>query len=232
VNGRSRQFSRRPGVLAAAGLIVLLAVSGCGGDDEEPSTDASPVATTPEPQGGPTAPQSAAGDRSPAPDDVIQDRPGGPGGGATRPAGAGDAREIEETVKRYITALNEDDGKALCSLLAPGALQGVRLPERRPDCARSLRASIGHPPPDGAPRWLATRLVDADSVVLVRGGDGRLTGTVVHRFAGAREPSIEEDVIYLRRSGGEWLLAKPSATFHRAIGARDVPITALTPPAG
>jgi hypothetical protein len=201
---------------------------GCG-EDEEATTTQAPVATTPEPdQAG--GPPSAGVERPPAPDDVIGNRPGGPGGGATRPAGAGDARRIEGTVKRYIAALNADDGKALCSLFAPDALEGVRLPERRAGCAQTLRASIGHPPPSGAPRWLATRLVDADSVVLVRGGDGRLTGTVVHRFAGAREPSIEEDVIYLRRAGGDWLLAKPSATFYRAIGARDVPITALTPP--
>jgi hypothetical protein len=52
----------------------------------------------------------------------------------------------------------------------------------------------------------------------------------VHRFAAGREPSIEDDVVYLRRDDGRWLIVKPSASFYRAIGARDVPVTALTPP--
>jgi hypothetical protein len=224
-----RQPRRPLGALASGALAVVLASGACGGDGE---TTRQPAATTPEPapSAPPGGPPSADVERPPAPDDVIEERPGGPRGGGTRPPSAGDARRIEATVARYIAALNSDDGEALCSLLAPGALRGVKLPERRGGCAATLRASVGHPPPGGAPRWLGTKLVDADSVVLVRGGDGRLTGTVVHRFAGAREPSIEEDVIYLRRRGGRWLLAKPSATFHRAIGARDVPITALTPP--
>lgn len=220
---------------AIAALMTALVAVGCGGEDSETAarTDAERA------DRGATAPQSAGDKRPPAPDDAISDRPGGPGdpgpespssGGGTRPASASDERRIERTVRRYVATLNADDGRGLCRLLAPAALRGVKLPERRGSCAASLRASIGHPPPDGAPRWLGTRVVDADSVVLVRGGDGRFTGTVVHRFAGAREPSIEDDVVYLRRVGGDWRLAKPSASFYRAIGARDVPITALTPP--
>ncbi len=53
---------------------------------------------------------------------------------------------------------------------------------------------------------------------------------VVHRFRGEREPSIEDDLIYLRYTAGHWLVAKPSSTFYRAIGARDVPLRAITPP--
>ena len=64
----------------------------------------------------------------------------------------------------------------------------------------------------------------------IEGGLGRFTGTVVHSFAGPREPSIEDDVIYLRRRGGRWLIAKPSATFYRAVGYPDVPIAALKEP--
>jgi len=39
-------------------------------------------------------------------------------------------------------------------------------------------------------------------------------------------------VVYLRKVGGRWLIVKPSATFYRAIGAKDVPLIALTPPKG
>jgi hypothetical protein len=52
---------------------------------------------------------------------------------------------------------------------------------------------------------------------------------VIHRFRDRRQPSIEEDVIYLERRGTRWLLAKPSATFYRAVGYADPPLRALTP---
>jgi hypothetical protein len=205
------------------------------------TTTVGATAGTPQtsPQAGTsTAPQSAGDTRGPAPDDVIHDKPGGAGSGGVRPSSGGngerqptstDRRRIERTVKAYVAALNADDGAALCRLFAPGALKGVKLPVHRGSCAATLKASVGHRGDRGAPRWLSTRVVDADTVVIVRGGDGRFTGTVVHKLAG-REPSIEDDVVYLRKQGGTWLILKPSASFYRAIGARDVPVTALTPP--
>jgi hypothetical protein len=174
-----------------------------------------------------------------------RDRPGNTAGGLTTenagtppdtgadettPASEAERPLIEAAVRRYVASINAADGAALCALFAPAGLTGVELPVRRPSCAASLSASIGHPGPAGSPRWLRTRLVDADSVVRIEGALGRLTGTVVHRFAGSREPSIEDDVIYLRRVGGRWQIAKPSSTFYRAIGVRDVPIEALQPP--
>ena len=220
--------------MAVAIAVGLLGFAGCGGDDGE--TTAQPEATAPAPHGN--APQSAGETVSGAPDEAIGDRPGGPhdggkGGGSadqTRPPSPSDERLIERTVRRYVAGLNAHDGGAVCELLAPGALDGVRLPERRGSCAASLDASIGHPPPGGAPRWIRTQLVGDGTTVIVHSGDGRLTTTVVHRLAGSREPSIEDDVIYLRKVGGRWLIVKPSATFYRAIGAKDVPLSALTPP--
>jgi hypothetical protein len=209
-------------------LALALALAGCGSGESSTSQTASQQAS------GANGPQSAQGTRPAAPDDAISGRPGGPqgevGAGATRNPSPSDRRLIATTVKRYIAALNAHDGAAVCTLLAPGALDGVRLPVRRGTCAASLDASIGHRPPGGAPRWLHTRLAGADSVVLVKGGDGRLTGTVVHRYAGSHEPGIEDDVFYLRRSGDRWLIVKPGGTFYRAIGAKDVPLSALTPP--
>jgi hypothetical protein len=43
---------------------------------------------------------------------------------------------------------------------------------------------------------------------------------------------VEEDVIYLQRVGGRWLLAKPSATLYRAVGYAQPPLRAFSPPAG
>ena len=37
-------------------------------------------------------------------------------------------------------------------------------------------------------------------------------------------------MIYLDRVGDEWLIAKPSASFYRAIGYPEPPLSSLTPP--
>jgi len=231
--GPMKQGAAICAVLAAT---MALALSSCGGGDE---TTAQPQAAPPQQE---QAPQSAGETVPGAPDEAIGDRPGGPGDGhkqgnqastdETRAPSPSDERLIERTVRAYVAALNAHDGGAVCALLAPGALDGVRLPERRGSCAASLDASIGHAPPGGAPRWVRTQLVGDGTAVIVHGGDGRLTTTVVHRLAGSRQPSIEDDVIYLRKIGARWLIVKPSATFYRAIGAKDVPLSALTPPKG
>lgn len=54
--------------------------------------------------------------------------------------------------------------------------------------------------------------------------------TVVTTYADDREPSIEDDVVYLRREGGRWLIEQPSATLYRAIGTAEVPPQVLSPP--
>ena len=111
----------------------------------------------------------------------------------------------------------------------PGCAEGSDLP------ARALRApprwGFSRPP---EPRRLAA--LAADEARRRRlGGDDRGWPRPLHRhrcspLRRSREPSIEDDVIYLRRVGGRWKIAKPSATFYRAIGARDVPIAALRAP--
>ena len=227
-------------LLGTAPLVACsLLIAACGSDSASTTTSAGSAETTQAPPqaGVSTAPQSANGTRPPAPDDAIHDKPGGAGsggsgpsaGGGTRHPSAADRTMIERTVKAYIAALDADDGAALCRLFAPGALRGVKLPVHRGTCAATLKASVGHPPRHGAPRWLGTKLLDADRVVVVRGGDGRFTGTVVHKQAGS-EPSIEDDVVFLRKQDGRWLLVKPSLSFYRAIGEENVPVTVLSPP--
>ncbi len=58
----------------------------------------------------------------------------------------------------------------------------------------------------------------------------RLTTTVTHHFSDRKYVSVEDDVIYLERVGGRWLLAKPSATFYRAVGYGEPPLRAFSPP--
>ena len=56
-----------------------------------------------------------------------------------------------------------------------------------------------------------------------------MIATVVTRFSDRSEASIEDDVIYLVRPQGRWLVAKPDSTLYRAVGIADVPVGALTP---
>ena len=68
------------------------------------------------------------------------------------------------------------------------------------------------------------------SAVALEGSLARVTATTVTRFAGNREPSVEDDVVYLRQRNGRWLIAKPSTSLYRAIGVGDIPPQVLAPP--
>ena len=59
-----------------------------------------------------------------------------------------------------------------------------------------------------------------------------LADEITHRFTDRKYVSVEDDVIYLQKTGAGWKLAKPSATFYRAIGYDSPPLAAFTPPAG
>ena len=146
-------------------------------------------------------------------------------------ASGDDERAVREATNAYIRALNDHDGAAVCAALAPGALDGVKFPESGPDCASTLEHSIGFDGPGGTPVWMRTR-VHALTPVAVEGDRARVTATVSHDFSDRPEPSVEEDVIYLRRSGDGWALAKASASLYRAIGYPEPPLRALTPPEG
>jgi hypothetical protein len=135
------------------------------------------------------------------------------------------------TVTDYIRALNRHDAAGVCALIAPGGLDLSLLPRRRGGCPSSLRVSVGTPPREGGPAWRKTTLVEAKPEDL---GDGRarVSANVTHHFADRKYVSVEDDVIYLERSGSRWLLAKPSGTLYRAVGYASPPLDALRPPAG
>ena len=123
------------------------------------------------------------------------------------------------TVRSYVAALDDRDAGRVCALFAPGALPLGDLPRRRGGCRASLRASIGSRPADGGPAWRRTEIFEVKPEAI--GADrARLTTTVTHHFSDRKYVSVEDDVIYLERVGGRWLLAKPSATFYRAVGYR------------
>lgn len=208
---------------------AAVAQAGCGGSGSGTSTtlDGSApthtlgdvVTTTTSPGGGGEASRG--------------DGPPGQRGGVDPYSEAAGSSEsaLVQSVRAYVSAIDRRDGATVCELLGPGVLRSVRLPREAAGCAESVRASIGYHPAGGA-AWQGTEIRRIGPVELdpENPGEGRVRATVVHRFGGGREPSIEDDLIYLRYRAGRWLIAKPSSTFYRAIGAQNVPLRALTPP--
>ena len=139
-------------------------------------------------------------------------------------------RAAARTVRAYVEALDARDGEAVCALLVPGALDELELPEPRGDCAASLEASIGYRDPRGLPVWegaeVRARPRDRDR----RRRRRRWSRPSSPTFADRDEASVEDDVVYLVRAGGRWLVAKPSSTLYRAVGIADVPPSVLSPP--
>jgi hypothetical protein len=138
-------------------------------------------------------------------------------------------RRVVRAVRAYVEALNDRDGGRACGLFVPGALAEVEFPRDRGSCAASLSASIGFRDPRGFPVYDRSRIGRVPSVA-IDGSEVTVVATTVTHFAGNREPSVEDDLIYLRNEAGRWLMVKPSATFYRAIGAGDIPPQVLAPP--
>ena len=136
---------------------------------------------------------------------------------------------MARVVRAYVAALNARDGERACGLFVPGALAEVDFPRDRGSCAASLSASIGYRDPRGFPVYERSRIGRIPSVT-IDGSEARVVATTVTHFAGNREPSVEDDLIYLRNEDGRWLIVKPSATLYRAIGVGDIPPQVLAPP--
>jgi hypothetical protein len=188
--------------VAAAGVLAL------SGDEEDGES------------GAPT---------EPVPPEGTKPTTGGPTGAGAGAEEQSDAeRRLRRTVERYIAAIDDRDGRALCELV-PSLTAELDLPAERGGCAASVRASIGYADPRGFPQWRRSSLRRIGSAA-IDGSSARVVATVVTYFADRKEPSIEDDVLYLEASGGRWRLAKPSATLYRAIGAPDVPPAVLRAP--
>jgi hypothetical protein len=231
--------------MRTGGIVIAmaaLALAGCGGGsgDGKTTTKAS-GATTATGSTGVVTGELPPGAVEPA--DPAEEQAEGPAAteaspeaGAEGPEASGELSGEDRTtavaaVSDYIRALDRHDGARVCAMLAPGALDLSALPRRRAGCTASLRASIGTRPRGGGPAWRKTTLVAVRPEDL---GDGRarISATVTHHFSDRKYVSVEDDVIYLQRVGGRWLLAKPSATLYRAVGYESPPLGAFTPPPG
>jgi hypothetical protein len=217
---RTGTLARKAGICAVAAALAL-AAAGCGDDDDETTTTSLTE---------PSSAETPTDDQSPGDEHVSE--PDGQDGAESEPSEprlSPDERAVARAVRAYVEALDQRDGAAACALLAPGAIDAVKLPEERGDCASSLEASIGYRDPRGVPVWKSARVVALPSLE-VDGEQAKVVATTVTQFADRDEPSIEDDVVYLVRSGDEWLIAKPSSTLYRAVGVADVPPSVLAPP--
>jgi hypothetical protein len=231
----------RTGALLAA--LLALALGGCGGggsDDADKTRATIPSTATTGPAGGVTG-KLPPGAVEPA--DPQEEEAEGPAATEASPEAhaegpkstgelSGDDRSAAiATVTDYIRALDRHHAATVCALLMPGALDLTKLPMRRGGCRSSLGASIGTRPRGGAPAWRKTTLVSVKTEDL---GEGRtrVSATVTHHFSDRKYVSVEDDVIYLQRVGGSWLLAKPSGTLYRAVGYPEPPLDAFTAPPG
>jgi hypothetical protein len=197
-------------VVAAVAAAAFVLISG-GDDGGEEAADVTPA----------PAPEL------PAPLEGKDSAGGGAAGGGA--AGENAERQVVRAAREYLDGIDARDGKRVCAVLAPGAIQNLELPRERAGCETSLDASIGYRDPRGFPVFDRARVESVEDVT-VGAGEARVTVTVVTRFADRDQPSIEDDLIYLVEIDGEWRVVKPSATLYRAVGKPEAPLEAIAPP--
>jgi hypothetical protein len=204
----------------ALGLVTALAtLVGCGGSGAPSSTTLTVTAPAVS-----TSTPTAATPTSPEPDGT------GPAETATEDPRTNSLEETAgRTVRQYIDAINAKDGDAICALLLPGTIEEVGLPVERGSCAASVDASIGFSDSHSIP-WQHTELLKFRKVEVSNGRTATVLASIRTDFADRDEPSYEDDIVFLTRSGTKWLLTKPSASLYRAVGVADVPLSVLSPP--
>jgi hypothetical protein len=229
--------------LAAIALTAAaLAFAGCGGSG---GGDASTRASSPVATEGVDV--TTAQGKLPAgavkPADTAEDATEGPAATeaspeseAIGPRSSGELSDADRAattsaVRAYIDALDRRDATRVCAVIEQSGIDLGELPRRAGGCRASVSASLGARPRGGGPAWRRTQIVEVKPERL--GDDrARVTATVTHHFSDRKYVSVEDDVIYLERVDGRWLLAKPSATFYRAVGYAQPPLRAFSPPAG
>jgi hypothetical protein len=230
-----RRFARTRLVwLAAAALATAAGVLVLSGDEEgggpqrpaqQQGVPTEPSVTTPRQQHGPRGETSEAhpqGTRA-AVHEAVRSSPA--------PRLDPGQREVARVVRSYVAALNAREGGRICGLFIPGGLAQVDFPRNRGSCAASLSASIGYRDPRGFPVYDSSRIGRIASVTIDgSGANARVVATTVTHFAGSREPSVEDDLVYLRNEDERWLIVKPSASLYRAVGVGDIPPQVLAPP--
>jgi hypothetical protein len=223
------RFARTALVLSVAALATAAGVLLISGDDGGDRAE-QPAAEAPSPPAqGPASARNSHNRRPPGHRDSTQRQVQEAVEQSRSPRLDPSQRQVARVVDAYVAALNARDGARVCGLFVPGALSGLDFPRDRGSCAGSISTSIGYRDPRGFPVYERSRVARVPAVA-ISGSTARVTATTVTRFADNREPSVEDDLIYLNRQGGPWRIAKPSATLYRAIGIGDIPPQVLAPP--
>jgi len=221
-------------VLAVAALVGVAAGVTIGlieDDDADPGAGPAPAAPAPSVEGPADDPPGSGNDdengqpQLPPEEDDPQGAEPGPSGPAPETT---DERAAASAARGYVQALDRRAGAAVCGTFVPGSLDGVDFPFERSSCPATVQASLGFKR-KGFPVWESSEMTDAVSAQ-VTGDTAKVVATVFTVYSDVREPTIEDDIIYLQRSGDRWQIAQPSLTFHRAIGNADPPPSALSPP--
>ncbi len=222
-------------VLAVAALVGVAAGVTIGlieGDDPDPGAGSAPAAPAPSVEapaddapGGPGNDNENGQPQLPPEEDDPQGAEPGPTGPAPETT---DERAAASAARGYVQALDRRAGAALCGTFVPGSLDNVDFPVERSSCAAAVKASLGFER-KGFPVWESSEMTDAVTA-RVTGDTAKVVATVFTVYSDVREPTIEDDIVYLQRSGDRWQIAQPSLTFHRAIGDADPPPSVLFPP--
>ena len=220
-------------LVVAAGLIGLGAGLATGlfeDDDPDPRTTASSTVggEAPAPPGEKKGGGEEKGNEPDLPPTETDPEGLEPGPSGPAPS-SDDETAAADAARAYVEAIDGRDGRGLCESFAPGAIGAFELPEERGSCPASLEASLGFKGRDGQPVWDHSQMTQ-DVSAQIDGDAARVVATVFTEYADVREPTIEDDIIYLTRAGEGWLVVKPSATLYRAVGIADIPLAALQPP--
>ena len=157
----------RSTVWAAAACAAALALAGCGGDDDSEDGAQAPATTTgTETEAGP--PESL-------------------------PAGRSDEQQIQAVWRQYTTALGEEDGDAVCSLLTENGKKEVLQAGSAGDTCEEAVAAIG-----SFFKGFETELTDI-----------KVQGDVAEAVSPARG-QIPEQGLTFRRVGADWKIDRAS----------------------
>jgi hypothetical protein len=218
-------------VAALAGVGAGAVIGVVGEDEDEPSADvattAPPAAQAP-PADGVEPERPGKGEKEPKLPPPEKDPTGAEPGPSGPPPESSDEQAAATAARGYVQALDRRAGGAVCRSFAPGALDDVDFPEPRGSCGGTVAASLGLRR-RGLPVWEHSQMT-SDVSAKIDGDSAKVVATVFTTYADIREPTIEDDIIYLMRDGDQWLVAKPSLTLYRAIGDADPPPSLLTPP--
>ena len=231
--GRVDQFRLRTATLVVAALLIGLGAGLATGifEDDDPAPETTAAETTGDESALEPVDDAQGGGNGNEPElPPTEDDPEGLTPGPSGPSPSSDDEvAAADAARSYVEAIDERNGREVCGAFVAGGLKTLELPVESGSCPASLEASLGYRDSRGLPVWDHSEMTQ-DVSAQIDGDSARVVATVFTEYADVREPTIEDDIIYLARSGDRWLVVKPSTTLYRAVGIADIPLEVLQPP--